>query len=230
MIAQKPPANLEQVDSQLAGFNQQLARSASVLDELASIQLQFEDLAETYADFKQHVQRLKADGSGLGDLRSDMEQRFQALDDRLGRAQQEFVATQGGAEDPREAMQIHIESMESRLRTELRGALSRIDQAGFSPMQIEKVEKLDVQVRGLRNALRTAERRERMLQNWLVAVTIMALMALGMPLLMPLILGEESQANAPNPENPAISTLPGAAPSGQIRLPPSSQTRSPQKS
>ncbi len=191
MIAQKPPANLGQMDEQLAGLNQQLAQSASVLDELASIQVQFDDLAQTYADFKAYAQRLQSeDGGGIVTLRQDMEQRFLAVENSIKDAQRSFADGGGEGEDPREAVQIHIENLENRLRQELRGALSRIDQAGFSPVQIEKVEKLDIQMRGMRNALRTAERRERMLQNWLAAVTIMALMALGMPMLMPLILGD----------------------------------------
>lgn len=190
MIAQKPPANLEQMDGQLAGLNQQLAKSASVLDELASIQLQFEDLAETYADFKAYAQRLQSeDGVGIVALRRDMDQRFQSLEKHLHEAQYRLV--EGGGEDTREAVQIHIENLESRLRQELRGALSRIDQAGFSPVQIEKLDKLDIQMRGMRNALRTAERRGHMLQNGLVAVAIMAVMGLAMPLLMPLILGQD---------------------------------------
>ena len=190
MIAQKPPANLEQMDGQLAGLNQQLAKSASVLDELASIQLQFEDLAQTYADFKAYAQRLQSeDGAGIASLRRDMDQRFQSIEKTLQEAQHRFADEDG--EEAREAVQIHIENLENRLRQELRGALSRIDQAGFSPVQLEKLDKLDIQMRGMRNALRTAERRERMLQNGLVAVAIMALMALCMPLLMPLILGDD---------------------------------------
>ncbi len=193
MIAQKPPANLEQMDGQLAGLNQQLAKSASVLDELASIQLQFEDLAQTYADFKAYAQRLQSeDGAGIASLRRDMEQRFQSIEKSFDDAQHRFA--EGNDEEAREAVQIHIENLENRLRQELRGALSRIDQAGFSPVQIEKLDKLDIQMRGMRNALRTAERRGNMLQNGLVAVAIMALMALAMPLLMPLILGEDKSS------------------------------------
>jgi len=193
MIAQKPPANLEQMDGQLAGLNQQLAQSASVLDELASIQLQFEDLAQTYADFKAYAQRLQSDEGGVGTLRREMDQRFGSFEKSLQDAKQRFA--EGESEEAREAIQIHVENLEGRLRQELRGALSRIDQAGFSPVQIEKLDKLDIQVRGMRNALRTSERRERMLQNGLVAVAIMALMALSMPLLMPLILGEGEKPN-----------------------------------
>ncbi len=195
MIAQKPPANLERMDGQLAGLNQQLAKSASVLDELASIQLQFEDLAQTYADFKAYAQRLQSEGgAGIASLRRETEQRFQSMEKSLQDAQHRSTGEEG--EEAREAVQIQIENLESRLRQELRGALNRIDQAGFSPVQLEKLEKLDIQMRGMRNALRSSERRERMLQNGLVAVAIMALMALGMPLLMPLILGDDKSSAA----------------------------------
>lgn len=182
------------MDRHLSGLNQQLIQSAQVLDELAAIQAQFEDLAQTYQAFKQYSDRLQSHESGLtadlDDFRTKTEQRCEALEVHLGEIQRSFSGIQETFEDPREAVQIYIETLEGRLRAELRGALSRIEQAGFSPAQLEKVEKLDIQVRGMRTALRNAERQGRLLQNWLVAVTLLAITALGLPLLMPLIVGE----------------------------------------
>ncbi len=187
MALQQSTTDFEQIEQKLIGFSQQIAQSSSVLDNLAVIQTQFEDLAQTYQSLKDYTHQAKLKNQNLESAQAETERRLQALDSRLGTLQSSLATMQKDWENPREAVEIYLDNLENRLRTELRGALNHMEQAGFNPTQLDKLDKLDTQVRAFRTSLRTAERRGRILQNWLVATSITALMALGIPLLLPFV-------------------------------------------
>lgn len=202
MAIQKPIEDIEKIEQKLAGFSQQIAQSSSVLDNLSAIQIQFEDLAQTYESFKTYSNKVKQKNHNLEVFKVDAEQRLEDLEKSLKSVQASFGTLQQDWENPREAVEIYLDNMENRLRTELRGALSQLDQSGMSPSHLDKLEKLDTQVRALRTAVRTGERRSRLLQNWLVVTSIVAVMGLGMQLFTPLIKAKQAPKPTATTEEP----------------------------
>ena len=201
MAVQKPITEIEQIEEKLVSFSKQVAQSSSVLDNLSAIQVQFEDLAQTYESFKDYSAKVRQKNQNFEIFKTDTDQRLDEIEKAIKSIQTAFGNLQQDWENPREAVEIYLDNMETRLRTELRGALSQLDQSGFSQAQIDKLDKLDTQVRALRTTLRATERRGRILQNWLVATSIIALLGLGMPLLMPFVRPEKSSPT-PKPEAP----------------------------
>ncbi|NJM56885.1 MAG: hypothetical protein HC857_04825 [Synechococcales cyanobacterium RU_4_20] len=223
MATQTPIEDIERIEQKLVGFSQQIAQSSSVLDNLSAIQLQFEDLAQTYESFKTHNGKLKQKTQSLEVFKTDAEQRIDDIEKALKSIQTSFGNLQKDWENPREAVEIYLDNMETRLRTELRGALSQLDQSGLSSAHIDKLEKLDTQVRALRTSVRNAERRGRILQNWLVVTSIVALMGLGMQLFTPFMTAKKTEskpaAKPTSTEAPTAAT-PGLTPGGPDRATP----------
>jgi DNA repair exonuclease SbcCD ATPase subunit len=227
MATQTPTEDIEQLEKKLLDFSQQISQSSSVLENLSAIQAQFEDLARTYESFKNYNSKLKQKTQNLEVFKTDAEQRLDDIEKALKSAQAAFSNLQKDWENPREAVEIYLDNMETRLRTELRGALSQLDQSGFSATHIDKLEKLDTQVRGLRTSLRKVEQRSRILQNWLVVTSLVALMGLGMQLFAPFLGGEKTGAKpadkpttteAPTDKPPTTSG--SAAPAGSSEIAP----------
>lgn len=202
MAIQKPIEDIEKIEQKLAGFSQQIAQSSSVLDNLSAIQIQFEDLAQTYESFKTYSNKVKQKNQNLEVFKIDAEQRLDDLEKSLKTVQASFGTLQQDWENPREAVEIYLDNMENRLRTELRGALSQLDQSGTTPAHLDKLEKLDTQVRAMRTAVRNGERRSRILQNWLVVTSIVAVMGLGLQLVTPFIKAKQAPKAATPTEEP----------------------------
>lgn len=220
MALQHPVTEIEQIEEKLVSFSQQISQSSNVLDNLSAIQVQFEDLAQTYESFKEYSVKARQKNQNFEVFKTDTDQRLEDIEKGLKAIQTAFGNLQQDWENPREAVEIYLDNMETRLRTELRGALSQLDQSGLSQAQVDKLDKLDTQVRALRTTLRTTERRGRILQNWLVATSIIALIALAMPLLMPFVRPEKPAPAPASPEPAAEETTSEAAPTeGEGEIP-----------
>ena len=216
MALQNSVTEIEQIEEKLIGFSQQIVQSSSVLDSLSALQVQFEDLAQTYESFKEYSAKVRQKNQNHEIFKTDTEQRLNDIEASLRSIQTAFGNLQQDWENPREAVEIYLDNMETRLRTELRGALSQLDQSGLSQAQVDKLDKLDTQIRALRTTLRTTERRGRILQNWLVATSIIALIGLGMPLIMPFVQPEEP---APTVSEPTSEIRPEELPAeGEAEL------------
>lgn len=197
----KATAELNNVDQAMLGFRQQLDQSMGILDNLAQVEAQFSDLAQLYQTLRTTIRQVQDDSRQVAEL----EKRLATLEGALQRMRADFTAFQSDCENPREAVQIYIDNLETRLRTELRAVLTRLEQSGVGPAQVEKVDKVDSLVRGLKASSRETERRLQVMQSWLVAVSLVAIVALGLPLLTPFIQGtpspmgdtEETPAAAP---------------------------------
>lgn len=202
----KATAELNTVEQAMLGFRQQIDQSMGILDNLAQVEAQFSDLAQLYQTLRTTIRQVQDDSRQMAEL----EQRLLALDGALQRLRADFTTFQGDCENPREAVQIYIDNLETRLRTELRAALNRLEQSGFGPAQIEKVDKVDTLVRGLKASARETERRLQLMQSWLVASSLVAIVALGLPLLTPFIQGTPSGTSplTETEETPAVPEAP----------------------
>ncbi len=198
---------LSSLDQAMGGFRQQLEQSMGVLDNLARVEAQFSDLAHVYQSLRDSIRQMQ-EGAKTA---AEVEQRVLNFEKSLARLRSDLDTFQKDFENPRDAVQIYIDNLETRLRTELRAALNRIEQSGIGPAQVEKIEKMDSQVRTLKTNLRDAERRLQMMQSWLVATTLMAVVGLALPIVGPMI-QPEATAPGPRPEVPTTPSKPAPSP------------------
>lgn len=202
------------VDPLVEQFRQRLEASTGVLDNLARVEAQFSDLAQTYQGLQDTLQTLCQLGSHPNQIKADVDQRLKVVDASLHQLRLDFEGFQTTFDNPREAVQIYIDNLENRLRNELRVALGRIEQSGFSPAQLDKLDKLDTQTRAYRTSLRDAERQIRLMKSWLLATSLVAAVALVLPVLAPLISPSGSSSGSSSVSQPR------SEPSAELRATP----------
>lgn len=71
---------LEHVEQELEELRNHLEQSFGVLEGLAKVQTQFEDLAQTYQQFKEHLDEVKATRSSTEQLQATFNHRFAELE------------------------------------------------------------------------------------------------------------------------------------------------------
>ena len=71
---------LENIDQELAELRNRLKQSFGVLDGLARVQTQFEDLAQTYQKFKEHLDEVKANRGDVAQGEATFNQRIAELE------------------------------------------------------------------------------------------------------------------------------------------------------
>ena len=86
--------------------------------------------------------------------------------------EQRLATISGEWERQQESMQILVDEFEERLKSELNTALSRANQGGLNSLHVDKLEHLDVRVRGIRTSLKNLDREFRMTRNWLSTVVV----------------------------------------------------------
>jgi DNA repair exonuclease SbcCD ATPase subunit len=101
---------------------------------------------------------------------------------------------------PKEAMQAYVSEFESRLRTELRSALNRMEQSGFSPQHLEKLDKLDTRLHALKGTMISTDKQVKSLRQGLTVAIILSLVAIALPVVLTLAGGDRLS----NRNNPAV--------------------------
>jgi chromosome segregation ATPase len=71
---------LEHVEQELAELRNHFEQSFAVLDGLAKVQGQFEDLAQTYQKLKQHLEEVKASRGDIAQVQATFNHRFAELE------------------------------------------------------------------------------------------------------------------------------------------------------
>lgn len=172
----KSTETIDQLEQEIQTLRRRLEKSSVVLDSLSEVQSQFEDLAIVYRDIKKKSTQLNID------------ERLGGLERTLGGLREELTTIQKDWQNPRDAVQVYLDTAETRLRNELRAGLSQIEQStGPSSAHMERIEKLDGQLRAVKSLNREADKRSKMLQNWLIGTTILAATAIVVPFMMPMI-------------------------------------------
>ena len=125
------------------------ARMDSLYEELAKVQHGLSTTSQ--AQFNDLSEE-------MGNMRRQVEQRLSVISGEWERQQ--------------ESMQMLVDEFEERLKSELNNALSRVNQGGLNSLHVDKLEHLDVRVRGIRTSLKTLDREFRMTRNWLSTVVV----------------------------------------------------------
>ena len=94
----------------------------------------------------------------MGNMRRQVEQRLSVISEEWERQQ--------------ESMQTLVDEFEERLKSELNSTLNRANQGGLNSLHVDKLEHLDVRVRGIRTSLKNLDRDFRMTRNWLSTVVV----------------------------------------------------------
>ena len=76
----KTLGDLEQVEQELAELRNQLEQSFGVLDSLIKIQVQFDDLAQTYQKLKAHLDEVNATRKDVAQVQAAFDHRFAELE------------------------------------------------------------------------------------------------------------------------------------------------------
>lgn len=195
--------DLAQVERELADLANQLRQSFKVLDGLAQVQLQFEELSQTHKQLKDFLEKNGSLGGNLPQLK-------QALDDRLTQLES---GMQSSWEDLREQLTVAQSDLTVADRTiniELRTYKQEVDQrlntmsqeweaqrealqapiedfearlraelkaamnwVTQSGINSGQVEMIENQVRNNRASIQTMEKQLRMMRNWLVFTVIL---------------------------------------------------------
>lgn len=148
------PAQIEGLSREIVrlqnGFNPaDKARMESLYEELAKVQHVLSTTSQ--AQFNDLSEE-------MGNMRRQVEQRLATISGEWERQQ--------------ESMQILVDEFEERLKSELNTALSRANQGGLNSLHVDKLEHLDVRVRGIRTSLKNLDREFRMTRNWLSTVVV----------------------------------------------------------
>ena len=237
MTVGKSMNELEQVEQELGELRQQLEQAFGVLDALAQVQAEFEDLAKTHQTLKIYADESKINNKSFGQFQEKVNERLIAMERMLEASQQElrgeFINAQGELSNasrnlrtelaqqmgqlkreidkqflafqqewtgPRDEMQAYVDEFESRVRTELRAVINRIEQSGFTPDHLDRIDKLSTQVQGLRTSLRNTDDRTRGAQGWAVAALVTAILALVTPVILQLSGFFDPPSSSPSPE------------------------------
>jgi chromosome segregation ATPase len=194
----KSTETIDQLEQEIQTLRRRLEKSSVVLDGLSEVQSQFEDLAIVYRDIKKKSTQLNID------------ERLGGLERTLGGLREELTTIQRDWQNPRDAVQVYLDTAETRLRNELRAGLSQIEQStGPSSAHMERIEKLDGQLRALKSVNRETDKRSKMLQNWLIGTTILAASAIVMPFMMPMVQSSTATAESTAPD---VAPPPAATP------------------
>ena len=217
--------DLAQVERELAELANQLKQSFKVLDGLAQVQLQFEELSQTHQKLKDYLDQNGSSGGNITQLK-------QALDDRLRELE---VGIQSGWADINRQIasaQSDLTLADRNLNTELRTYRQEIDQrldlmsqeweeqrealqvpiedfearlrsemkaamnwVTQSGVNSGQVEMLDGQVRGNRASIQNLEKQLRTMRNWLVFTVILIVM-LALGLPLMLFVGKPNDSNS----------------------------------
>lgn len=187
----KSTETIDQLEQEIQTLRRRLEKSSVVLDGLSEVQSQFEDLALIYRDFKKKSTQINVD------------ERLGGLEKTLGSLRDELTTIQRDWQNPRDAVQVYLDTAETRLRNELRAGLTHIEQStGPNSIHLEKIEKLDSQLRALKSVSRDGDKRLKMMQNWLIGTTIMAAVGIVMPFIMPLPQSTVTPAEPPQTTTP----------------------------
>ncbi len=148
------PAQLERLSREISsmqnGFSAaDKARMDSLYDELAKVRHGLSSTSQ--AQFNDLSEE-------MGNMRRQVEQRLAAISGEWERQQ--------------ESMQVLVDEFEERLKSEMHTALSRVNQGGMNSLHVDKLEHLDVRVRGIRTSLKNLDREFRMTRNWLSTVVV----------------------------------------------------------
>jgi uncharacterized protein YfkK (UPF0435 family) len=194
----KSTETIDQLEQEIQTLRRRLEKSSVVLDGLSEVQSQFEDLAIIYRDLKKKS------------AQNNIDERLFGLEKTLGNLREELTTIQRDWQNPRDAIQVHLETAETRLRNELRAGLAQIEQSsGANSPHFEKIDKLDAHVRAIKAAGRETDKRSKMLQNWLLGTTVMAAVAILMPFFLPMA---QSQSTAPADSTPSTEPSPDKTP------------------
>lgn len=126
---------LEHIEQELAEFRNHFEQSLSVLDGLAKVQVQFEDLAQTYQKLKEHLEEVKFTGGEIAQVQETFNQRFaeteKVIESKLGEVKSEVFNLQN-----------ELDSAERNLNTEFAqqlGDLKRDVEIRLTSLQKELV-------------------------------------------------------------------------------------------
>lgn len=217
---------LEHVEQELEKLRNHFGQSFGVLEGLAKVQAQFEDLAQTYQKLKEHLDEVKANRGDIAQVAATFNHRFaeleKVIESRWGEVKSELLNVNnelGDAERKlsaelakqvgdlntvflkewasyKEAIQVRLDELEARLRTELQVSMNQLSEAELNDQHLEKQEKLEhqvslagswlddvqQQVNNVERQLRNVEQQMRMMSRWLVVAVLTTVVALGLVL------------------------------------------------
>jgi DNA repair exonuclease SbcCD ATPase subunit len=123
MTMEKLMTEFAQVEQELAELTSQLHQSFKVLDDLAQVQRQFEELARTHQKFRDSIDKNNA---ALADLSHFQKQLQQASDDRLEQLETKFQSRWEELSRQVLQMQTAVTNGDRALRTDLSQQLSML--------------------------------------------------------------------------------------------------------
>lgn len=226
-----PSLDAAEVDRELAALRQRIDESVAALDELASIQSQFANLARTYRQYEEAIATLETEASGeLAKVSQVYEERLAAVERELGTVElhvgddisQQMMSLRsdieqriGTLEQHAEARARAVEEFKHTLHTRLETWFKEHGSFDATQEQEEKLQRLAHEFVQTRTSHRRLKRQVRILRvGFVVGGIILAIMAIGH--LMPLIpqgtvdpnLVEEGIDAVPLPEEEVIEQLP----------------------
>lgn len=138
---QVSPADLEQLRQRL---QDQLSSLEKLIDSIRKEVLG--ELATAQDNLTTANRNLKTDLSQqMSRLKQDVESKLIFLENELVQ--------------PKETIQSYVAEFEARVRTELRAVLNRIEQSGFSPTHLERLDKLDTRLQAAKTSIKAQDNR-----------------------------------------------------------------------
>ena len=183
---------LENIEQEMVELRSQLKESFGVLENLGKIQTKFGELAETQKQFEEYTQQAKTTLEGINQNEHTFHERFNEIETAIDSKWEEFhgevlnVQEQGRntLEDIAQAKEKFNQQLGelNNLKNDLRVTLNQLKESGLNPLNLQKLDKLDNQIRGAISYLHNMDKQMQMMRNWLVVSLLTAAIALSIPL------------------------------------------------
>lgn len=179
--AQKTADQLDDLIRQrLQPLESAIASQQAAMDEVLQEKIQqrlgqLEKVIESVQQASQHQ---------LANTCSELTVADQTLRTELVDLRREVTSLRQEWSEPQAMMQDFILEFEERVKAELKTAIHRLNQSGFNPVHLERLEKLDNQLQSVKTSLRSADQRSQVLGRWLVATMFTAAISLSFPVFL----------------------------------------------
>ncbi len=157
---------LENIEQELADLRSRFKQALEVLEGLAEVQAQFQDLSQTHLKLKEYVEIAAATLAEVDQAQSRMNQHFleleKGVDARGDKFRQELLEVRN-----------ELENADRNLSEKLARQMSYLSEGNqFDARHVERLERLEAHMYGAESYIRKLDRRLRTIRDILISVLI----------------------------------------------------------
>ncbi|OLP20397.1 hypothetical protein BST81_01325 [Leptolyngbya sp. 'hensonii'] len=204
--------NLEQIEAELTTLRQRLTQSTGVLENLTTVQIEFENLLHAYHKLTEYIDQAKQTLQDLERSQVDCEQRFTALTRSAERQQEQFreealkreqtlkadLARQIEAlkeeserkrsdflrdwDSHRESVRNQLDELGVRLRVELKTLTNQLNEVKPDDEYLVKLERVETAARKSKAAMLELDQRLDSMRNWMIGAITLGFLSFSLGL------------------------------------------------